>query len=84
MLKISTNTSSYSAVETPDALALELEADLLEWFVNFLVSIPENFKTVIIHLDTVDADTPRSGPMILINMFANTEIIICVKWDKFN
>ena len=65
-------------------ISFRTEADLLEWLVNFLVSIPEKFKTVIIHLDTVDADSPRWGPMILINMFANTEIIICVKWDKFN
>ena len=42
------------AVETPDTLVLVLEADLLEWLVKILVSIPDKFKTVIIYLDTVD------------------------------
>ena len=54
-----------SAVETQDTLALELEADLVDWLVNVLVSIPEKFKTMIIHLDIFDSDTPRCRPMKL-------------------
>ena len=46
-----------SAVETPDVLALELEADLVKWLAKVLVSIPDKFKTVIIHLDIVNVDT---------------------------
>ena len=59
MLKISTNTSSLKF------LALELKADLVEWLVNVLVSISDKLKTVMIHLDIVDVDTPRCGPMKL-------------------
>ena len=68
MLKILTNSPLFknSAVGTPGSLALELGVDLVKWLVKVLVSIPDKFKTVIIHLDIADADTPRCEPMKLI------------------
>ena len=57
MLKKWANTPSLKFA-SPDALALELEADLVESLVKVPVSILEKFKTVIIHLDIVDVDTP--------------------------
>ena len=67
MLKISTNTPFFkiSAVGTPDALALELEADRVEWLVKVLVSIPDKRMTVITHLDIDDVDILRCGPVKL-------------------
>ena len=36
------------AVGTPDVLGLEREADLVEWLVKVLVSIPDKLKTVLL------------------------------------
>ena len=53
------------AIGTPDALALELKADPVEWLVNVVVSISNKLKTVMIHPDNADVDTLRCGPIKL-------------------
>ena len=40
-------------MKTPVALAFELEAVLVECPVNILASMPDRFKTVIIHLNVI-------------------------------
>ena len=49
------------SIDTPEIWALEVEADLVECPVNFLVSIPAFFKRSFIHLDTVVAETLSCG-----------------------
>ena len=40
-------------MQMPDDLALDPETDLVEWALKKKVSIPDNDKTSIIHLETV-------------------------------
>ena len=55
---------------TPASLAFELEAVLVECPVNVLVSIPDRFKTIIIHLDIVGVET---GPLGFIKLNRSCE-----------
>ena len=50
-----------SPVETPTPLVFELKAFLVECPVNVLVSTPDRFKTIIIHLDIVGVKTGPCG-----------------------
>ena len=43
----------FSPVGAPAFLAFELEAALVECSVNVLVSMPDRYQTIIIHLDVV-------------------------------
>ena len=51
----------FPLVGKPARLAFELGAVLVECPVNVLVSVPDGFKTIIIHLDIVGAETSQSG-----------------------
>ena len=50
-----------SFVETSASLAFELEAVLVECPPNVLVSMPNRFKTIIIHLDIAGVETGPCG-----------------------
>ena len=48
-------------VRTPSSLAFEFKAVFVECPVNFLVSMPDIFKTIIIYLDIVGVETGPCG-----------------------
>ena len=51
----------FSPVGAPAFLVFELEAVLVECSVNVLVSMPDRFQTIIIHLDIAGVETVAYG-----------------------
>jgi len=66
--------ASITSSGTSLSFALDEEAALVLWAVNWLVSIPADLSPDLVHLEIVSLETPLCGCMKLINSFLSVPL----------